>query len=116
VNWVHEMRALVLALLLCLTTLAEARSPRHHPYAYWYEYYAPGGGATLQYNPYTQKREYAAPGAMPQYNPYTKQRELVGPGETLQYNPYTQKREYAPQGATPRYNPYTKERELVGPD
>ena len=112
---VHEMRALALALVMCVTTLAEARQPRHHPYAYWYEY-APRGGATLQYNPYTQKREYAAPGAMPRYNPYTKQRELVGPGETLQYNPYTQKREYAPQGATPRYNPYTKQRELVGPD
>ena len=72
------MRALVLALLLCVTTLAEARQPRHHPYAYWYEY-APRGGATLQYNPYTQNREYAPQGATPRYNPYTKQRELVGP-------------------------------------
>jgi len=109
------MRVLALALFLCVTTSAEARQPRHHPYAYWYEY-TPRGGATLQYNPYTQKREYAAPRATPRYNPYTKQRELVGPGETLQYNPYTQKREYAPQGATPRYNPYTEQRELVGPD
>jgi len=109
------MRALAVALLLFVTTLAEARQPRYHPYAYWYEY-VPKGRATLQYNPYTQKPEYAAPGAMPQYNPYTKQRELVVPGETLQYNPYTQRREYAPQGATPRYNPYTRQRELVGPD
>jgi len=107
------MRVLVFALFLCLTSLAAARQqPRHYWYANWYEY-APN---TLQYNSYTQKREYAPPGATPRYNPYTKQRELAGPGETLQYNPYTQKREYPPPGATPRYNPSTKQQELVGPD
>jgi hypothetical protein len=97
---------------MCLTSLAAAQQQlRHDLYANWYKY-----TPTLQYNPYTQKHEYAPRDAMPRYNPYTKQRELVGPGETLQYNPYTQKREYAPQGALPRYNPYTKQRELVGPD
>jgi hypothetical protein len=78
VNWVHAVRAFVFALVLCVTSLAATRQPRHHPYANWYGY-VPKGGATLQYNPYTQKREYAAPGAMPRYNPYTKQRDLVGP-------------------------------------
>jgi hypothetical protein len=111
----HAMRAFALVLFLCLTSLAAAQQqPRHHPYANWYEY-APKGGVTLQYNPYTKKRKYAPQGAMPRYNPYTNQRELVGPGETLQYNPYTKRREYAPQGAVPRYNPYTNQRELVGP-
>ena len=92
----HAMRGFAFALFLCLPSLAAAQQP--------------------QYNPYTNRYEYAPIGATPQYNPYTKQRELVGPGETLQYNPYTRKREYAPEGAMPRYNPYTKQRELVGPD
>ena len=94
-NWV-PCHASVRICVLCLPSLAAAQQP--------------------QYNPYTNRYEYAPKGAMPRYNPYTKQRELVGPGETLQYNPYTKKREYAPEGAMPRYNPYTKQRELVGPD
>lgn len=92
----HAMRVFALALLLCFPGLAAAQQP--------------------QYNPYTNRHEYAPRGATPQYNPYTKRRELAGPGETLQYNPYTKKREYAPEGAVPRYNPYTKRRDLVGPD
>ena len=108
------MRGLAFLLFLCLTSLAAAQQqPRYDPHANWYWYeYAP----TLQYNPYTQRRQYAPQGAMPRYNPYTKQRELAVPGETLQYNPYTQRREYAPPGAMPRYNPYTKQRELAGPN
>jgi hypothetical protein len=98
------LRAFAFALFLCLPSLAAAQPPQ-----------PVGAGETLQYNPYTRKREFAPEGAMPQYNPYTRQRELAGPGETLQYNPYTRKREYAPKGAMPRYNPYTKRRELVGP-
>lgn len=103
---VHAMRAFVVALLLCLPSLAAAET-RQYPYA---------TRQYLQHNPYTRQYEYAQPRAMPQYNAYTRQRELVGPGETLQYNAYTKRHEYAPPGAVPRYNPYTKQRQLVGPD
>jgi len=95
-NSVQSMRTFTFALFLCLPSFAAAQLP--------------------QYNPYTNRYEYAPKEATPRYNPYTKRRELAGPGETLQYNPYTKKREYAPEGAMPRYNPYTKRRELVGPD
>ena len=72
------MRGFAIALFLCLPSLAAATE-------------------RPQYNPYTQRYEYAPKGATLQYNPYRKQRELVGPGETLQYNPYTKKREFAPE-------------------
>jgi len=55
----------------------EGAMPRYNPYTKRRELVGPD--ETLQYNPYTRKREYAPEGAMPRYNPYTKRRELVGP-------------------------------------